>query len=280
MFRGKGGLDVVLAVGTFVIGCLMASIGPVSAQTRERVAPADAPSTVKVFLIGNSLTWDALPALLSGDVSWHIDCGKSLQFIYDHPAKPCVGSSKSWPQALRDKQFDFLCVQPHDGTNLQQDIEVISHWIQMQPRSVLVLHTGWARCAQVEIEFTAAGRSINGGTSMVHAPAYFTALASELRKRHPGLQVRSTEAAQTLHSIAQDVSHHRGPLGALSELYRDEIHLTQDGRYLAHNLLRQSLGQPISSQGFQLEAELLEYLNQKIAQSRVPLTPQKSVDRQ
>lgn len=29
----------------------------------------------RCYLIGNSLTWDTVPPLLSGDVQWHVDCG-------------------------------------------------------------------------------------------------------------------------------------------------------------------------------------------------------------
>ena len=45
------------------------------------------------FLIGNSLTWDTVPSKLDGDVQWHVDCGKSLPFIYENPQKPCVKTS-------------------------------------------------------------------------------------------------------------------------------------------------------------------------------------------
>lgn len=222
----------------------------------------------KIFLIGNSLTWDTVPALLAGDVAWHVDCGKSLHYIYHHPEKPCVPSSTVWTTALKQTQYDILCVQPHFGTTLQQDVEVISEWIELQPQALLVIHTGWARHKDIEREFHASLGQVKNETKMTHAPAYFAALKGELLARHPKLEIRSTHVMQALDAISHDVRQGRAPVASLAELYRDEIHLTvQGGRYLAHNMMRHALGQPISSQGFQLEPELQKYLDQKIRQT-------------
>ena len=226
-----------------------------------------ASSKSRVYLIGNSLTWDTVPALLSGDVAWHVDCGKSLQYIYDHPNKPCVPTSTVWPAALEQNRYDFLCVQPHSGTTLSQDVEAIDKWWRLQPQAVLVIHTGWSRHSQVENEFHAQLSSVDGDTKMVHAPAYYEALKRELQTRHPQREIRSTKVMQAIDSIWHDVERKSAPITSLSDLYRDELHLTvQGGRYLAHNMLRRALDQPISSQGFQLEPELKSYLDQKISQ--------------
>ena len=125
MFAKRG-----LCCGAFVVLCV--TLAPVSAQDDQRV-----------FLIGNSLTMDALPVLLGQGVQWHIDCGKNLQYIHDHPQKPCVKSSYLWPIALAEVEYDVLCVQPHFGTRLDQDVAVISEWMRMQPQARLVIHTGW-----------------------------------------------------------------------------------------------------------------------------------------
>jgi hypothetical protein len=97
----------------------------------------DIPQPQKVYLIGNSLTWDTLPGLLDGDVQWHVDCGKNLKYIFEHPEQPCVKTSKPWPQALKDEQFDVLSVQPHFGTNIEEDTEIIAHWLELQPNANL-----------------------------------------------------------------------------------------------------------------------------------------------
>jgi hypothetical protein len=253
------GLLGLLTAWTVTAGRLSAQQPSPNPATSNLVAK----SGPKIFLIGNSLTWDCVPALLRGDVSWHVDCGKSLQKIYETPAKPCVPSSSLWPSALQNKKFDYLCVQPHFGTTLRQDIEVIDHWVTQQPQAVLVIHTGWARHADVEKEFHAGSRALTLDTQMQHSPEYFQAISRELKRRHPQLVIRSTKVTDALDKVWHDIEAQRAPIKALSELYRDDLHLTvQGGRYLAHNLLRRALDQPASSQGFQLESDLQNYLDQ------------------
>lgn len=215
----------------------------------------------KIFLIGNSLTWDALPSLLGGDVQWHVDCGKSLKHIYDHPHSPCVKSSTAWPTALKRTKYDFLCVQPFSGTTLDEDVAVISSWIALQPTAVLVLHTGWNRAKDFERVY----HTTVDHQRMVHTPAYFEALRAELSRRHPRLEIRSTQAIEVLDVVWHDIEGSRAPFDSFSELYRDEIHMTtQVGRYLMHNLMRRTLGQALSTQGFQIEANQRAYLDEKL----------------
>ena len=108
---------------------------------------ADQRQQQRVFLIGNSLTWDTVPSKLDGDVQWHVDCGKSLPWMHDNPEKPCVKSSTLWPAALKDKQYDIVSVQTHYGATLEEDAETISKWMTLQPKAIFVIHTGWARSA-------------------------------------------------------------------------------------------------------------------------------------
>lgn len=227
------------------------------------LSPSDAqvPTAPKVYLIGNSLTWDTLPGLLAGDVQWHVDCGKNLKFIYDHPEAPCVKTSTLWPAALQGKQYDFLSVQPHFGTSLEEDVRVISAWLEMQSAATLVLHTGWNRSAEFEASFHAEA----DGRQMVHAPPYFDALMAKLGECHPKRIIRSTHAMHTLDEIYHEIESGQAPFKHFEELYRDSIHMTtQAGRYLMHNLMRIALQQPLSDQGFQIDAPQKDYLTLKL----------------
>ncbi|MCA8989232.1 MAG: right-handed parallel beta-helix repeat-containing protein, partial [Planctomycetaceae bacterium] len=38
----------------------------------------------RIYLIGNSLTWDTIPSLLDEAAEWHVDCGKPLPYIHAH----------------------------------------------------------------------------------------------------------------------------------------------------------------------------------------------------
>jgi len=216
----------------------------------------------KIFLIGNSLTWDTLPGLLDGDVQWHVDCGKSLQQLHDHPAQPCVKTSIPWPKALMEKQYDYLCVQPFSGTDLTADVAVISKWLELQQTAVLVLHTGWSRAEDFEKSYHAP---LDDSRVMVHSTAYFEKLRAELLAKFPNRQIRTTGALTVLDAIWHDVEQEAAPFAAFKDLYRDDIHMTtQVGRYLMHNVMRRALGQAPSAQGFQIESGEREYLDAKL----------------
>ncbi|GAB5405138.1 MAG: hypothetical protein Aurels2KO_33690 [Aureliella sp.] len=222
----------------------------------------------KIYLIGNSLTWDTLPGLLDGNVSWHVDCGKNLKHIYDHPSKPCVRTSTPWNQALVSDQFDVLCVQPHFGTTLQQDVEIISKWLKMQKCSRLVIHTGWNRhkdLIRVYNQPVPDESESDKAHVMTHTPGYFTRLDRKIKHLHPELEIVSTHAIEVLASINDDIESATAPIEQISEIYRDDIHVTtQAGRFLMHNLMRVAVGQEVSDQGFQVERPLRKYLRTKI----------------
>jgi len=218
------------------------------------------PRELRTYLIGNSLTWDARPPLLEGHVRWHVDCGKSLQFIHDYPTKPCVGSSRLWPDELSHLQYDYLVLQPHYGTQLEQDVAVISKWLELQPNATIVIHNGWAHSVSAAEEY-----DTEATTQMVHSPAYFARLLATLKSMHPDRTFRQTHSTEMLHRIGVDISAGPAPLQNLTDLYRDAIHMThQEGRYLMHNLMRIALDQPPSATGFTLaqeQPELKAYLD-------------------
>lgn len=240
--------------GVLALGCV--------ASLPTQCTGQDSPPS-KVFLIGNSLTWDTLPGLLDGNVQWHVDCGKNLRYIYEHPQKPCVRTSTSWNKALERQQFDVLCVQPHFGTTLQEDVSTISKWLSTQKKVKLVIHTGWSRHKDFCTDYESVGS--DAPSKMCHTPKYFSQIEEKLRRKHPGLEVTSTHAIEVLHSICEDIESKQAPVEQLSDLYRDEIHVTtQAGRFLMHNLMRVAIGQKVSQQGFQVEQPLRDYLKAKV----------------
>lgn len=215
-----------------------------------------------ILLIGNSLTWDTRPSLLDGNVHWHVDCGKPLTYIRDNPENPCVGSSRLWPLAIETTAYDFVSVQPHGGTTLQEDIDVISRWVSQQPQATFIIHTGWARFDSLTTE--RADEDTDGPLS--HSNTYFEALIRQLEEKHPKTSFRSTNAMNALFEIADDIKDGQSPFEKLSDLYRDPIHMkTESGRYLMHNAMRIALKQTPSAAGFpEIPGELKSYLDGKI----------------
>lgn len=236
--------------GALLVGM---SSGPVLAQQ----------SAPRCYLIGNSLTWDTVPERLDGNAQWHVDCGVSLPQIFAKPESPCVKSSTLWPKALKDTQYDVVSVQPHYGSTLAQDVETVSSWMKMQPKAVFVIHSGWAFHTQRANEFA----SLATPDQMTHSPIYIRALIAELRRLHPGREIRQTLAQNLLAQVADDIDAGRAPFKSVMELYRDDIHMTHDhGKYLMHNAMRRALGQPPSAAGFEkLNPEVKQYLDGVLA---------------
>ncbi|MDA8745877.1 hypothetical protein N9N28_14710 [Rubripirellula amarantea] len=98
-----------------------------------------------MFFIGSSLTWDARPMLFDQPTNWHIRSGRNLQYIIDNLSELNGTESTSWDVGLVEQQYDRLVVQPHFRSTLQQDVDVISEWMELQPDAKVLIHTGWAR---------------------------------------------------------------------------------------------------------------------------------------
>jgi hypothetical protein len=215
------------------------------------------------YLIGNSLTWDTVPAWMDGDVQWHVDCGKSLPFMYANPEEPCVKTSTLWPKALAEKQYDVVSMQSHYGATLEEDVATISKWVDMQSKAEFVIHTGWAHHEKRATEY--ANKNISA--TMQHSPKYIAALLERLRKKYPGREFRQTHAIDLLAKIAADVELGKAPFKSVSDLHRDKIHVKIDtGRYLMHNCMRHALGQPRSAKHYEkLDPKIKEYLDGVLA---------------
>ena len=216
-------------------------------------------SSPSYYLIGNSLTWDAIGMGLDVDAQWHVDCGKNLSYIYKNPQKPCVKSSTLWPAALKAKQYDYLSVQPHYKSTVEEDAAIISEWMGLQPKAILVIHTGWARVAEREKEW--ADQDASG--PMQHSTAYFDALIKLLKKHHPNREVRRTQAMDLIQRVAADIEAKKAPYAEVAELHRDAIHMNLQGKYLMHNAVRHALGLPRSaSKPFdQIDPNIRSYLD-------------------
>jgi hypothetical protein len=94
---------------------------------------------------------------------------------------------------------------------------------------------------------------------------------------HPGQSITRTKAIDALDEIYHDIETGTAPseLTKFSDLYRDGIHMTRvdqtkgdvgRGRYLMHNMMRATLNQTLSDQGFNnIDPKMKSYLNQKVA---------------
>ena len=221
--------------------------------------PIPSQKEISYYLVGNSLTWDTVPSKLDGDTQWHVDCGKSLPYIFENPGKPCVKTSTLWPKALKEKQYDVISLQCHYGSTLEEDAVVISQFMELQPKATIIIHTGWARWAEREEEW--ADESAEG--KLTHSIAYFDALLKTLKKNYPDREIRRTRAMDCLNKITEDIKNENAPIKDVQELYRDKVHMNiVTGRYLMHNAMRVALGQKRSAVGFdKISPDLKRYLD-------------------
>lgn len=199
-----------------------------------------------IYAIGNSLTQDAQPLRLDGQIQNAIHCSQNLQQIWDDPAGFCGNTTTRWDTALVQNQYDFVTVQPFYGTSLAQDSQIIRDWMAMQPDAQFVIHTGWSWHANFAAEYYGTFND-----DMMRAnPDYFSDLIADIESQ-TGRQVINDHMIDVLATIYEDIQLGQAPYGQFNELFRDWVHMSlDDGRFLAHNTLRYRLGQPFTADGW------------------------------
>jgi hypothetical protein len=200
-------------------------------------------SRADVYVLGSSYSEDALPRFLDDRPQWHIDCGKSLQYIFDNPLAPCDLMSTIWPVALSTTQFNYISFQPVKdvGITEQSDIDTIGYWLSLQPTAVGVIHPTWPIPSQWESVF----HDPNPDNALTnYSQQYAYDLINKLRAVNPGRRIVTDRANEILDSIYHDIQNGIGPLTDFHQLFRDESgHMSDYGQYLQHNALRQAFGQ-------------------------------------
>lgn len=267
--RFEGGSDQDLFIGDF------ATAIPIDLKVDFNIQlDADeysVPDTRKIYFIGNSLTADLVPSHMQGDVKWHIDYGRNLKNIFQSPDSPGLRSSTPWPRAFRRDDFDVLVVQPHFGTTLEQDIQIISIWMAREPSASLIIHTGWTYHAEFETKYHSLFDP-EVDPYMIHSPSYFSQLVSRLQEVFPDRNIKLSSAIDLLDSIVHDIESGKAPFESLADLYRDPLHIElQAGRYLMHNFMRAQLGQQFNRDTFVVDFAVREYLDLKILEIVAPI---------
>lgn len=239
---------------------------------------------MNIFVIGNSLTQDTIPGQYGAD--FHIRANSGLQIIYDSPTTNLLTGSIDWPTAFAATQYDLISVQPYrtssETDSLNQNTTVISEWAALQPNAVFIIHTAWAPFADHSEQYATNGEDSGGLLSWNRG--YYEELITRLRAANPGTAFKVTPAINVLESINRDIVQGIGPYTALSDLYRDALHMNTDGGgfYLQHNLMRRTLGLSlVNSNATTFPAETRLYLNTKIRAAvpiGIPITPAQGVD--
>lgn len=209
-----------------------------------------------VYFVGNSLTWDSLNsaglnslASRSGvpfNSSQHIRCGSSLTGTTGDAsgAGTCAPTGFGdpdlgpYPSAFRSR-IDTLVVQPFYGASLREEIDAIesligevrSHTVNSDTRLLLYSTWGYNR---TDGDFT---RTWNTHAADLDAPFIPSRSTYDLILSELALSdhlVEMIPSGQAVADAAELLSARNfGSLKTEGDLYRDDIHLSNAGRYLA-----------------------------------------------
>jgi len=207
------------------------------------------------YHVGNSLTVDAsVPYRFAGMVaaqgrslsaSWHISCNQSLLSIYNG-AGTCVptGPAGTWMNALPNYEWDFVTYQPYtqSGSTLGTDESVINSmandWVELNPNNADTVHYVYATWPSL----TATPWSDRWTQSITNDPDTPTSQAAEfyehlMNNLHDSQSVavpmRMIPAGHAMYVFDQlATSGGVGDATSVEQLYRDDVHLNDAGKFL------------------------------------------------
>ena len=192
-----------------------------------------------------------------------------MQFICENPTEHCVNSSTQWDVALPAENFEYVTVQPFQGTTLQEDIDAICKFISMQsPLTKWILHPAWSvPWGQFVAEYEAG----NPDDMMRPSPEYIADLIAGV-EASCGVTLVNAKTNEMVYQMWLDFNN-GNPLngypwttwGTTADFTRDFIHMSfAAGRYMMHNRIRLLTNEPFTNDGFNVPANELDYLNQLI----------------
>ncbi len=206
-----------------------------------------------VYRIGNSLTWDSQPEgieALAGqagfqhDEGFHINCGNTLENIVANPAQVCVppvGEYGTWDAALPGRTWDAITCQPHYGaasTLADDEVSILTliDSVRTNPLNAetkIYVYGAWPQRPNFRVTWEGAVID-DDATPTVLAREYFSHLVTRLRAA-TSARVYLIPVGEVLFELDTRLRSGEVPgLANLDELYRDDIHLSNDlGRFVA-----------------------------------------------
>ena len=219
------------------------------------------------YILGNSLSWDTVaywpPDYVGPDGSMQICPAFNTQQFIDGP--DCGLFGNKWWMTFPYWDFDYISIQLHAGTTMQQDIDNLSYWISLQPRAKWYIHTGWDHAHLFEHMETIWAANWTGDpatTPMTYHPDYYQEVADRVRLNHPGVRLDIIPHMHLLEEVRQDILNGVGPLTDFqTDLFRDTQHVTYGaGRFLQAQLFLHTVGKPL----LPIDNNVKQYLTDKV----------------
>lgn len=214
-----------------------------------------------LYSIGNSLTVDGLTGLTattdingySLQVGTHIRAGAPLNYIRAYPSDVTPGYETpygTWDYALSNFRFDHVLIQPYLGTGfgtqdtLGSDISNIKDWIDLAKTSGLAdttsfyIYEAWPHQSDFAGNYQSYWNqplSDDSNQPMIFAREYFDSAYLALNNHYgDSVDIGVIPIGDVISRMDQDIKAGLFPeISDVSQLYRDDIHLGDVGRFVA-----------------------------------------------
>ncbi len=216
----------------------------------NRVCVPNHPANLRVYQIGNSLTWDSQPpgiAAMSGGAGspyttgYHILCGSSLDTIWSKPDETCVEPVPEFGRyktALLQHAWDVVVMQVYPGATLGSDVASIRNFIDLtrqnpdNTQTRFYVYSGWPTNQQYDQDWERLGPWVDA-SPMATAREYFHVLMDRV---HADVDpdVLYIPIAEVFYQLGKRAE--KGEVSGyaqVSAFFRDKDHMNEMGRYVA-----------------------------------------------
>jgi hypothetical protein len=216
------------------------------------------------YHVGNSLTWDAMYRSLPSvgttlpDRGYHIRCGMPLPYIWEHPTEVCTSSPAPYGMiaaALGNFDWDAVTLQPHVGSTLATDTTAITSMIDLvrsRPSNAttpIYIYETWPQ--QPWGKYQAYWTTLvadEDDTVMRQRRDYYTHLYARVDEATDA-NLRYVPAGEVLYRLSEMVDAGTLPgVTHMSQFYRDDLHLSSLGQYVAGTTMFTALSKVHPSQ--------------------------------
>ncbi len=214
-------------------------------------AAEQAPKTLRVYFVGNSVTdtinYRGLAELANSrgyKQVWgrHMIPGAPLQWIWEHPndgfQEPPFGH---YPTALAKFQWDVLSLQPFDRhlDGKDGDLAMARNFIDLalpkSPELQVYVYARWPRQGKDNYDTSWLKKYTGGWDNTNETKDYFERLTLDLRKAYPKLKkpILMVPVGHVMHGLNQWMKAGKVPgYTNIKQLFADGIHLNNVGSYV------------------------------------------------
>lgn len=249
------------------------------------VAFAPVVAALSIFQVGNSLTIDSMantsyvpwePRFPIGtevmleealgepvDLAYHTRGNTTLQYMWENPTAPNTNytSFGYHTEALTDNSWDYLTLQTFPSIfdpipTLGSEVVAMQNFIQAADigsggATNIIVYGPWP--GSPENEWTRQWNMPvidDPETEAINSAAYHNLLYDKIEALYPG-RVQLASAGKVVRRVRDLILASEAPIATTSALYRDLIHLSELGRFIASTTMQQvilqrsTVGQPI-----------------------------------